>query len=226
MAIIISRTVIIYFALILTMRLLGKRQLGEMELSEFVTAALIADLAAHPLQDIGIPMLNGLVPVFVLFCFEVLIAGATMKSIRLRTLFFGKPSILISHGVINQLEMRKNRFTVDELMQELRNQSCLDISQIEYAILETDGKLNIFLNPSERPATAAQLNIEPAAEAYPFIVISDGRILEANLRHIGFDLPWLYQKISEQGYTGAKDVFLMTANSSGQIFSAGKEVQR
>lgn len=165
MAIVIIRTLIIYFALLLTMRLLGKRQLGEMELSEFVLAALIADLASHPLQDIGIPMINGLVPILVLFCCEVIIAGITMKHIRLRSVFFGKPSLLVVRGRIDQREMRKNRFTVDELMEELRNQSCMDISRIEYAILETDGQLNVILFPAERPVTSAQLGLEAGSGA-------------------------------------------------------------
>ena len=125
------------------MRLLGKRQLGEMELSEFVLAALIADLAAHPLQDIGIPLINGLVPILTLFCCEVLIAGATLNSVRLRSLFFGRPSVLVLRGKVIQRELRKNRFSLDELMQELRNQGVLDISKIEYGILETDGRLPV-----------------------------------------------------------------------------------
>ena len=116
MAIVLIRTLIIYLTLLITMRLLGKRQMGEMELTEFVLASLIADLAAHPLQDIGIPLINGLVPVLTLFCCEVLIAGLSMKSVRLRALLFGKPSILIERGRILQQEMHKNRFTLEELM--------------------------------------------------------------------------------------------------------------
>ena len=131
------------------MRLLGKRQLGEMELSEFVVAALVADLASHPLQDLGIPMINGIVPVLTLFCCEVFISWAAMKSIRLRALLFGKPGVLIKDGQIMQQEMEKNRFTADELMQELRNQGCMDISKIKYAILETTGKISVIKNPEK-----------------------------------------------------------------------------
>ena len=139
MAIVIIRTGIIYFALLAAMRLMGKRQLGEMELSEFVVASLIADLASHPLQDVGIPMTNGLVPILTLLCLELLIAGLSMKSIRLRTLLFGRPSMLVVRGKIDQREMRANRFTADELMQELRKKGIFDLSQVEYAVLETDG---------------------------------------------------------------------------------------
>lgn len=205
------------------MRLLGKRQLGEMELSEFVLAALIADLAAHPLQDIGIPLINGLVPILTLFCCEVLIAGATLKSVRLRSLFFGKPSVLILRGKVIQRELNKNRFSLDELMQELRNQGVLDISKIEYGILETDGRLNVILYASESPVTPAMLNIETSRDAYPAIIINDGHVMETNLRHLGRDMNWLTKQLNERGAYSPSDVFLMTLNKSGQIYYAAKE---
>lgn len=223
MTIIIARTLIIYFSLLTTMRLLGKRQLGEMELSEFVVAALIADLAAIPLQDNGIPLLNGLIPILVLFCCEVIISGLTLKNVRLRTVFFGKPSLLVVRGRINQKEMRKNRFTVDELMQELRNQGSMDISQIEYAILETDGTLNVIPFPAERPVTASQMGLDAGPGGYPTIIISDGRILDANLRHAGRDMNWLIKQLKDRGHEDAKRVFLMTVNNAGQVYFAPKE---
>lgn len=223
MAIVLVRTLVIYFALLITMRLLGKRQLGEMELSEFVLAALIADLAAHPLQDIGIPLINGLVPILTLFCCEVLISGATLKSVRLRSLFFGRPSVLILRGKVIQRELRKNRFSLDELMQELRNQGVLDISKIEYGILETDGRLNVILYASESPVTSAMLNIETSRDAYPAIIINDGHVMETNLRHLGRDMNWLTKQLNERGVHSPSDVFLMTLNKSGQIYYAAKE---
>lgn len=226
MAIVLLRTLIIYFSLLITMRLLGKRQLGEMELSEFVLAALIADLAAHPLQDIGIPLINGLVPILTLFCCEVLIAGATLKSIRLRSIFFGRPSVLILRGKVIQTELRKNRFSLDELMQELRNQGVLDISKIEYGILETDGQLNVILYKSESPVTPAMLNIATSCDAYPAIIINDGRVMETNLRHLGRDMNWLTKQLNERGLKSPTDVFLMTLNKSGQIYFAAMEPEQ
>ena len=223
MAIVIARTFMVYFALLLTMRLMGKRQLGEMELSEFVVAALIADLAAHPLQDMGIPLLNGLVPIAVLFCCEVLIAWLSMRSIRMRALFFGKPSMLIVKGAINQTEMRRNRFTPDELLQELRSQGVTEISNIEYAILETDGKLNLIPFPAERPVTAAQLQLPTPDGGYPHIVVSDGRVLEANLQHLGLDLTWLRAELEQQGTAAAEDIYLMTVDERRNVFLARKE---
>lgn len=223
MAIIIIRTIIVYFSLLLTMRLLGKRQLGEMELSEFVLAALVADLASLPLQDLGIPLINGLVPILTLFCFELLIAGVCMKKIRLRTAFYGKPSLLVIRGRVSQKEMHRNRFTPDELMQELRNQGFLDISTVQYAILETDGRLNVIPFPNQRPVTAEQMGIDAGDTAYPFIVINDGRILEANLKHIGRDMNWLKKQLDSQGVKDAAEVFLMTADQTGHVYFAKKE---
>lgn len=226
MAIVFIRTLIIYFALVLIMRLLGKRQLGEMELSEFVVAALIADLASHPLQDIGIPMINGLVPIVTLFCCEVLISGVAMKNIRLRALLFGKPSMLVEKGKIRQREMKKNRFTTDELMEELRNQGYLDISAVEYAVLETDGRLSVIPYPSESPVTPSQLKIEAEDKGYPVVVISDGHVIESNLRLVGRDMNWLKKRLAALGIKNTETVFLMTVNAAGQVYFAPKEPEQ
>ena len=223
MSILFIRTIIIYSVLLLTMRLLGKRQLGEMELSEFVLAALIADIAAIPLQDIGIPMINSLVPIAVLFAFELAISALSLKNIRLRKFLFGKPSVLISNGVIDQRELRRSCFTLDELMQELRNQGCLDISQVEYAILETDGRLNVFLYPEHMPATAGQLGIQTATGMYPTIIVCSGRVLGENLRIMGRDRRWLDKELSARGFRAPSEVFLMTLNRAGGIYIAGKD---
>ncbi len=225
MAIVLVRTLIIYFALLLAMRLLGKRQLGEMELSEFVVAALIADLASHPLQDMGIPLINGLVPILVLFCCEVLIAGLSLKSIRLRSLIFVKPSLLIVKGRILQQEMFKNRFTLDELMQELRAQGVSDLNSVAYGILETNGKLSLLLSPADSPVTAGQLQVQTQDTGYPSIIISDGRVLEANLRHLGYDRLWLDKQLKAHGLSSPEQVFLMTTSDTGAVYCAAKEAE-
>lgn len=223
MAIIFIRTIIIYTALLLTMRLLGKRQLGEMELSEFVVAALIADLASHPLQDIGIPMINGLIPILTLFCCEVLIAGLSMKSIRLRGLLFGKPSVLISHGYIEQKELWKNRFTLDELIQALRAQGVTDIAKVECAVLETDGRLSVLLYPAEKPPSAAQMNLSAPDAGCPCVIINDGRLLEDNLKRSGKSRRWLDEQLKAHRVSRADEVFLLSVDCAGQVYFAGKE---
>ena len=226
MAIIFLRTVILFAVLIVSLRLMGKRQLGELELSEFVVSVMIADLAANPLQDIGVPLLNGLIPVVTLLCCELLISYLVLKSLRFRQLLCGRPSMLIANGQVDQREMRKNRFTLDELAEELRKQSITDISKIQYAILETDGKLNTILYPAEQPATAAQLGIAVDDPGYPTILINDGRILSNNLRRMGRDEKWLRKELRARGAADAAEVYLLTLNQAGQIYYAEKEREK
>ncbi len=223
MAIVIVRTLIVYLTLLIIMRLMGKRQLGEMELSEFIVAALIADMAAHPLQDIGIPMINGLVPVLVLFCCEVLISGLCMNNIALRSLLFGRPSILIEKGRIRQAELKKNRFTLDELMQQLRNQAITDISRVEYAVLETDGRLNVLLYPDQQPVSPSLLDMNLPGGGYPMLVISNGRILSHNLRLLGRNERWLSAELKSRGFSSAQQVFCMSLDREGRIYFAPME---
>ncbi len=223
MAIIFVRTILLYFTILISMRIMGKRQLGEMELSEFIVGALIADLAATPLQDIGTPLLNGLVPIFALFALEIIIAGLSMRSLKVRKLVFGKPEIIIENSKIDREKMQKNRFTLDELMQELRNQGLSDTTQIEYAVLETNGQLNVILQKSEQPVTPSQLGVPTRSDGYAHIIINEGRILDNNLRMLGRDRSWLDKEIKRQGAASAEDVYLLTLTETGKIFCQRKE---
>lgn len=223
MAIIFIRTLILYFTILVSMRIMGKRQLGEMELSEFIVAALVADLAATPLQDIGTPLLNGLVPILTLFSLELIIAGLSMRSMKVRRFVFGKPEIIIENGKIDQEKMHKNRFTLDELMQELRGQGLTDTTTIEYAVLETNGQLNVILQPSEQPVTPAQLGINTQSEGYAHIIINEGRVLDNNLRLLGRDRNWLKKELKRQGAASSEDVYLLTLTESGKTFCQRKE---
>ena len=226
MAISIIRTVIVFLALIISMRVMGKRQLGELEPAELVIAVLISDLASHPLQDPGIPLLYGLIPVITLLCCEVLISAGLMKSVRFRTIVCGKPSLLISNGKIMQEEMRKNRVTLDELMEELRKKDISDISTVRYAILETDGTLSTILYAAKSPVTPEQMGIVAEEYGYAVIVINDGRILDNNLKILGFDRSWLDKRLHELGVKNADEVYFMTVNSLGTIYFAKKEKQK
>lgn len=223
MAIIFVRTVILYFAILISMRIMGKRQLGEMEISEFIVAALIADLAATPLQDIGIPLLNGLVPIIIMFCFEIIIAGLNMRSIKLRKLTYGRPEIIIRNGRIIREAMQKNRFTLDELMQELRAQGLTDTAQVEYAVLETNGQLSIILKSGDQPATASQMGVDGDDVSYAHIIINEGRILDNNLKLLGRDRRWLANELKRQNFRSADEVYILTLSESGRVFCQAKE---
>ena len=199
------------------MRLLGKRQLAEMELSEFVVASLIADLAAHPLQDLGIPMINGLLPIITLFCLEVILIWISGKSIAARKMLFGKPSILIDHGKINVREMENNRFSNEELLQELRNKSCLDIEEVQYAVLETDGHVNVILLPQHSPVTAGQMGKTAKDEGYPHIIVSKGQLSEENMKLLGIDAQWIGEQLKLEGGCDISEVYLMTVTENRKI---------
>ncbi len=223
MAIVFIRTIIVYLSLILSMRIMGKRQLGELELSEVVIAVLISDMASHPLQDIGVPLLNGLIPVLVLLCCEVLISGLVMKSIRFRAFICGRPSILIENGKIIQSELKRNRFCLDELTEDLRKKGITDISKVKYAVLETDGTLNALQYASEMPPSAASLNVQVEDFSIPRCIISDGRIIERTLAESGKDFAWLKKQLEMRNVKDAKDVFYMTVDDFDKIYFLAKE---
>ena len=223
MAIALVRTVVLYVLLIVGVRLMGKRQVGELEPTELVLAMLLSDLAAVPMQDFGLPLLYGVVPIITLLCLTMLMSVATMKSIRLREIICGKPSLVIREGKLVQRELNKVRLTVDELLEELRLQGVTDPATVKYAILETGGQLSLILYEAHQPITPHTLHSPDRVQTLPLIIISDGRLMEANLKWLGYDRRWLDKQLAEQGLSSPKQVFLMTADTQGQIFCAPKE---
>ena len=217
MLMILLRTALIYALLLIAMRLLGKRQLGELELSELVVTVLVADISVRPIVEESAPFFRSLAPLLVLFGSEYLISVMSLRSAKLRTMLFGKPSILIAHGKIDQSEMKRNRFTIDELMQELRNQGVQDIQSVDYAVLETSGVLNLLLKVSEQPVTPAQLGLTLPEPGYATILINDGRTLSGNLRRVGRDERWLQKELKARGIASAQDVYYLQMNDAGEI---------
>lgn len=223
MAIAIFRTLILYVVIIISLRIMGKRQIGELEPAELVVAVLISDLAAHPLQDIGTPLLYGLIPVLTLLCCEVLMSGFIVKSIKFRKFICGKPSLIIYRGKIIQREMKINRFTLDELSEQLRKKDIYDISTVKFAILETDGSLSTLLYTDQLPLTPKQMNIQVDNAGYPVIIVNEGRVLSDNLNLMGFNDIWLKRQLSQRNVSDVSDVYLMTADESGSIYFLPKD---
>lgn len=223
MFIALFRTVVLYLLIILGIRLMGKRQVGELEPSELVFTLLIADLAAVPMQDFGIPLITGVVPIVTLLCVTLLISILTVRSIRIRALLCGVPSIVVKDGQVCQPEMRKNRFTLDELAEELRIQGVSDITTVKYAILETNGQLTVLLNAADSPVTASQMGLKPPEPGLPTLIISDGRLLEANLRGRGLNDEWLDKQLKHYHVKHIKDVFALSVDEEGQVYFAKKD---
>ena len=176
------RTIILYLLIIAGIRLMGKRQVGELEPSELVLSLIIADLASVPMQDYGIPLLTGILPILALLAMTMILSVLTMKSVRFRALMCGRPSIVIRDGLVDQREMARNRLTIDELLEELRAKGYTDPATVKYAILETNGQLSVLPYANQKPPTAQQLQVSAEESGLPLVVISDGRLLEHNLR--------------------------------------------
>lgn len=217
------RTVILYILIIAGIRLMGKRQVGELEPSELVLSLIIADLASVPMQDYGIPLLTGIIPILTLLALTMILSVLTMKSITFRSLLCGRPSIIIRNGQVDQREMARNRLTVDELLEELRTKGYTDPSGVKYAVLETNGQLSVLPFTREKPPTARQLQVKVQDAGLPLVVISDGKVLEHNLAALDRDHTWLDRRLLERDCADIRQVFLMLADETGSIYLARKD---
>ena len=216
------RTIVLYLVLIFVIRMMGKRQIGQMEASEFVVTMLVANLAAIPMQDSGIPLYSGLVPILTVLAVELCLSCLILKSVVIRKFFCGKPVILIDNGKILQENLRRTRVTLDELSGHLREKDVLDLRAVQYAILETNGNLSVFPYPKERPASAKDAGIQAKPQSLPVTVIADGYFSRKNLALTGKDESWL-QGVLAQHQATREDTFLLTVDQQNHIVFIRKE---
>lgn len=218
------RTLFLYLVLIFAVRLMGKRQIGEMEPAEFVVTMLVANLAAIPMQDGAIPLYSGLVPILTVLGMELVLSGMILRSVRLRQLLCGKPVILIDNGKILQENLKSARINLDELTGQLRAKDVLDIRTVQFAILETSGDLSVFPYPKEKPASAKDAGVQATGQHLPVTVVEDGYLSRENLERAKKDEKWL-EKVLSQHNCGIQDTFLLTVDESGQVVWLGKEIK-
>jgi uncharacterized membrane protein YcaP (DUF421 family) len=216
------RTVILYLVLIAVIRLMGKRQIGQMAPSEFVVTMLVANLATIPLEEPEAPIYSGLVPILTVLGLEMVLAILSLRSLLVRKLLCGKPVILIDNGRIQQDNLRKTRVTLDELTGHLREKDVLDIASVQFAILETNGNLSVFPYPKERPASAKEAGIQAGKQYLPITVISDGRLLPENLQIAGKDRDWVRRVLEEKQAT-VENTWLLTVDASDKLRFYRKE---
>lgn len=218
------RTLILYFILMTGLRLMGKRQIGELEPSELVLTLIISDLAAVPMQDFGIPLVNGVFPIVTLLCVSLLLSFFSLKSIRFRGLVCGHPTVIVREGKVLQQNMARNRFTVDELFEQLRCQGYSDLSAVKYAILETSGQVSILAYTKDSPVTPQTLNYDVQDDVtLPVLLINDGHVLSHNLEGSGYDQNWLDKQLKSRRLTSPRQVFLMTVDEAGAVVCVAKE---
>ena len=216
MIITITRTIILNIFVTLGIRLMGKRQVGEMQPNELVVTLLISEIAAIPLQDTSQPILDGVVAIFMLVILEIIVSVLAMKSMTVRKLMNGKSAVIIKNGVIDQNAMRQVRMTVLDLVELLRGQNVFDISTVAFAVLEVNGNLSVLLKSSEQTVTAGDLNIDNGKAALPLPVISDGKIIKESLRALETDESKIKEKVAANK-TDIKQVFLMTMDRYGNF---------
>ncbi len=217
------RTFILYFLIIAALRLTGKRQLGDLEPSELVVTIMISELAAVPMQDPGIPILSGVIPILTLVSLELVISFVSYKSVKFRSMICGRPAVIINDGVIVQEEMRKNRLTLDELTESLRQQEIVDIKKVHYAILETNGQLSVIPKAKDSPPAASDLGIKVSDEAIPAIIVNDGRLMRENMNALGYDEKWLSSQLKAHKIKTIKDVYALMADTDGNVILERKD---
>ncbi len=216
------RSAILYLVLLTVIRLMGKRQIGQMEPSEFVVTMLVANLASIPMQYEGIPLYSGLVPILLVLGLELVLSEVSLRSIRLRKLLCGKPVILIENGKILRNNLKKTRITLDELTGHLREKDILDVTAVQYAILETNGNLSVFPYPKERPANAGEAGIQVKKQYLPVTVVADGRLYKDNLALTGKTEKWVEKTLRQRKAT-LSDTWLLTVDEGGNVVFLRKE---
>jgi len=223
MFVLIIRTFFLYFAVIFIMRMMGKKQIGELEPFELVIALMISELATFPMQDIRIPMLHAIVPIITLLFLQVSTSFLELKSERVRKILTGTPSILIKNGKIDIAELRYQRFNINDLLEELRLKGYFNLSDIQYAILETSGELSILPKTKKSATTKEDLKIKVVQEVLPVPLIMDGNINFKNLKLIEKDEVWLNRLLMKNNISHAKEVFIGTLDSQNEFFYQLKE---
>ncbi len=218
MLIALIRTTILYILVVLALRLMGKRQIGQLQPSELVVAMMLSELATIPVENVEIPLLAGIVPIFTLIAAETTFSFLTLKSRKIRKVLSGAPTVLIAKGHILEHELERLRFNIDDLMEELRTAGYANIMDIEYAIIESNGNLSVIPKSNKRPLTPEDLNLSPAYEGLPHLLIADGVMNHREMETAGVTTEWLLGRLSDYKINDIENVFVAMVDSAGKFF--------
>ena len=216
------RSIILYVIVLVVMRLMGKREIGQLQPFELAIAIMIADLASVPMSEVGIPIINGIIPILSLLVMHLIISFINLKSIKMRQLICGKLSILIYRGKINEKVLIKERFTINELQERLRANNINNLADVEYAILETSGQVSIIQKPNKRTTIPEDFNIVPEYEGISYDLVVDGKIMNDNLKILNKTYGWLKKEVNKFNIE-PEEALLVTVNAKGDIFCQKKE---
>ncbi len=222
MLIIFFRSIILYMIVLIVMRLMGKREIGQLQPFELAISIMIADLATIPMTDTGIPISHGIIPILGLLIMHLIISLINLKSIKLRQIICGKPRILIYRGKIQEKALIKERFTINELQEMLRGEKIINLGDVEYAILETSGQVTVIEKPGKRGTIPEDFGLMPEYEGIPYDLVVDGKIMNKNLEAIGKDYNWLKKELSKYKIK-PEEALIVTYDGKQQIFCQKKE---
>ena len=216
------RAIILYIVVLVVMRLMGKREIGQLQPFELAISIMIADLASVPMSELGIPLTNGIVPILALLVIYMIISIFNMKSVNFRKIMSGKPAILIYRGRIDEKALRKESITINELQERLRVDNIFNLGDVEYAILETNGELTVIQKPEKRALTPQDLNISPDYEGIPYDLVVEGKVMYENLKTIGKDEIWLEKQLKKFD-ANTENTLVATIDGKGNFFCQKKE---
>ena len=216
------RAIIIYILVLIVMRVMGKREIGQLQPFELVIAVMIADLASTPMSDIGSSLFDGIVPILALFVMHLLISSINLRSVNIRKIISGKPSILVYRGKIDEKVLKKEKITINELQERLRGNNIFSMVDVEYAILETSGQLTVIPKPEKRGTIPQDFGIVPEYDGLSYDLIVDGKVMYENLKQLGKDIRWL-EKEAQNSKANPNNILLMTIDGKGEIFCQKKE---
>ncbi len=221
MLIVFLRSIVLYIIVLIVMRLMGKREIGQLQPFELAIAIMIADLAAVPMAETGIPISNGIIPILGLLVMHLIISFLNLKSMKIREILCGKPAILIYRGKIDEKVLKKERFTLNELQERLRSSNVVNLGDVEYAILETSGQVTVIQKPDKRTTTPKDFNITPEYEGIPYDLVVDGKVMYKNLKTIGKDYNWLKKQVNKFNME-PEEALIVTFDGGSQMFCQKK----
>lgn len=217
------RTMILYLIVIAAIRLMGKRQVGEMQPTELVITILVSAVASVPMQDIDIPLLHGIVPILALIGAEVIVSAVSLKSLRFRRLLTGKPVLIVEDGKVDQEALKKLRLSLDDVFEDLRLKDVFDLRDIKMAQVETSGQISVLLNSKSQTVTAKMMSLSPSPQEPLQMIVADGYLIRENLAAIGQSEQWLHSVLAANGAKTLSDVFFLLGDKTGGTVYAGKE---
>lgn len=222
---VLYRTLFMYFFVLVTLRLMGKREIGKLSIFDLVVSIMMAEIAVFVIEDPKISLIRGIVPIIALMLTQIMLSYITLKSKKVRELVEGEPSVLIADGKIRDEEMKKQRYTIDDLLTQLREKNINNIADVEFAVLETSGKLSVFSKPKRLPVTKEDMKINGQEyHGLPLPVVADGRIMSKNIQKINKDQKWLEEELAKHGYKDIRKVYFASIDHKGEFYIDPKDV--